>query len=66
MRKKYIKPEFKVIELEVSDIIATSGMVNGDVTGSANYTTQGVGMVGGTIGGAVFNNDWISDSFNEQ
>ena len=52
MKKKFEKPEIEVIELEVSDIIATSGgMVNGDVTGSANYTTQGVGMIGGTIGG---------------
>ena len=54
MKKKFEKPEIEVIELEVSDIIATSGgMVNGDVTGSANYTTQGVGMVGGTIGGST-------------
>lgn len=52
MKKKFEKPEIEVIYIEAADIIATSGgMVNGDVMGSANYTTQGVGMVGGTIGG---------------
>ena len=54
MKKKFEKPEIEVIYIEAADIIATSGgMVNGDVTGSANYTTQGVGMVGGTIGGST-------------
>ena len=51
MKKKFEKPEIEIIKLEVSDIIATSGMVDGDVKGSANYTTQSNGMVGGTVGG---------------
>ena len=54
MKKKLEKPEIEVIYIEAADIIATSGgMVNGDVTGSANYTTQVGGMIGGTIGGST-------------
>lgn len=66
MKKNFEKPEIKVINFEATDIITDSTMVDATVTGVANYGTQSRGMIGGTIGGTVFNNDWISDSFTEQ
>lgn len=51
MKKKFEKPEIEVIKLETTDIIATSGMVGGTVSGTAGFTTEQNGMSGGTVGG---------------
>ena len=49
MKKKFEKPEMKITYIE--DVIATSPMVDGILSGVVTYTTQSSGMVGGVMGG---------------
>ena len=57
MKKNYEKPQIEAIELEVEDIIQTSGLYDGTITdGLLSESDNNVKDNGATSGGI---NDWL-------